>query len=352
MSILLSKLNILLRAAQNYRQLSATCPVFENVSNFLARSKGNELLHWWPTQSLYSIWSCYFWSHYPRGYMLVTSPFFRMYYCSVSFNSSRTHAPSQKYESDTKGDKPTAVLYGFHTALSAPFLALTSGLMALPFLLLDWTASPALFLIWLQTLFLLDAKRSSAMWPHFEYAAVVAWYLIAESAFYVTSHQPEFPSVQWASGLVGVSEGMHLMSGCLIGINTWGTFLTLAVALPLLVAWSPASSWVSSTPSPRELWLLRDPNGRVELRLGLQRITLLFQLLFALSTLLSCTAAGLHRRHLMVWKIFAPRVIFDCVKLLVTSAGTWVGWLFVARLSARLEATEHDFVPMAAASTD
>ena len=47
-------------------------------------------------------------------------------------------------------------------------------------------------------------------------------------------------------------------------------------------------------------------------------------------------AATLHQRHLMVWKIFAPRFVFEGATWLFISALTLVSYLVVMRIDSAL----------------
>lgn len=55
-----------------------------------------------------------------------------------------------------------------------------------------------------------------------------------------------------------------------------------------------------------------------------------------LQVLCSTLASAIHRRHLMVWKVFAPKFIFDGVHFLVICGAILVQYLFVARLHSVL----------------
>ena len=47
-------------------------------------------------------------------------------------------------------------------------------------------------------------------------------------------------------------------------------------------------------------------------------------------------AAALHRRHLMVWKIFAPRLVYEVAFFLTTSICVMLAYLFVLRVDKAL----------------
>lgn len=47
-------------------------------------------------------------------------------------------------------------------------------------------------------------------------------------------------------------------------------------------------------------------------------------------------SATIHCRHLMVWKIFAPKLIFEAIGLLVTLAAVLAGYLFLMHVNRNL----------------
>lgn len=60
-------------------------------------------------------------------------------------------------------------------------------------------------------------------------------------------------------------------------------------------------------------------------------------LYFSLEQLLAtCCSAALHRRHLMVWKIFAPRFVFEGVSFLLTTVVLVINFLAVLRVDQAL----------------
>ena len=57
---------------------------------------------------------------------------------------------------------------------------------------------------------------------------------------------------------------------------------------------------------------------------------------FLVQLLATCCSAALHRRHLMVWKIFAPRFVFEGVSFLMTTAVLFASFLVVLRIDQAL----------------
>ena len=64
-----------------------------------------------------------------------------------------------------------------------------------------------------------------------------------------------------------------------------------------------------------------------------------FKYLFEISFQLlgSLSAAGLHKRHLMVWKIFAPRFVFEGASFILVGITSLLVYLIVIRIDRMLE---------------
>lgn len=62
-----------------------------------------------------------------------------------------------------------------------------------------------------------------------------------------------------------------------------------------------------------------------------------------LQVLGSVLAAFLHRRHLMVWKIFAPRVVFESMTSFTVFAASILLFMFLLRVDWTLTKWMHNF---------
>lgn len=123
--------------------------------------------------------------------------------------------------------------------------------------------------------------------------------LLGYILFFATGHQAAFASIQWKTGFVGFQTASYLWSPILIGLNTLSGFVLTALAVPALVLWN-----VSPV-----LALSRDESGSAHLPLTTETVRAslkmsIYHSVIALSSMMSCSVL---RRHLMVWKIFAPR---------------------------------------------
>ncbi|KAJ1967032.1 mannose-ethanolamine phosphotransferase gpi13 [Dispira parvispora] len=121
---------------------------------------------------------------------------------------------------------------------------------------------------------------------------VLLFGLLSWHYFFATGHQAVISSIQWSTAFVGLSRMHLLLSGVLVIVNTLGSFILTALVLPLAVLWR------FPIDSPRS-------NTSLASRIGqCAYLYLLYQTILLIS---SALFAGHFRRHLMVWKIFAPR---------------------------------------------
>ena len=145
--------------------------------------------------------------------------------------------------------------------------------------------------------------------------------LLAVHTFHGTGHQPTFSSLQWKTAFIFTSTVSFPFSHFTVALNTFGPHFLMGLASPLLVLWN-----LPPLPPPRGLIAS-------SLRAGLA-ITLYFTILL----LGSAACAAVLRRHLMVWKIFAPRYMFAALSLVAIDLGVLVGvGIGVGRVRERTE---------------
>lgn len=126
--------------------------------------------------------------------------------------------------------------------------------------------------------------------------SVMVWCLFTVQYFFKSGHTYEFNSLQWAAAFVGFEDMNMIGGGVLMFLNTFGPHIILTLQLPIL--------------------LMSSQRGKMETS-PIFRGVLMFLLFFALKSVLTSTFVFLQRRHLMVWRVFAPKYIFDNVTLLV-----------------------------------
>ncbi|XP_058158011.1 GPI ethanolamine phosphate transferase 3 isoform X2 [Dasypus novemcinctus] len=254
---------------------------------------------------------------------------------------------------------PTVAAYQLGSIYSAAMVtALT--LLAFPLLLLHAERISLVFLLlFLQSFLLLHLLAAGIPVTNpgpfiVPWQAVSAWSLMAAHMFYSTGHQPVFPAIHWHAAFVGFPEGhgsSTWLPALLVGANTFASHLLFAVGCPLLLLWpflcksqrpqkrrQPPGNEAEARVKPEEeeeeeplmemrLWDAPHHFSAALLQLGLKY-------LFVLGTqILACAlAASILRRHLMVWKVFAPKFIFEAVGFIVSSVGLLLGIALVMRV--------------------
>ena len=128
--------------------------------------------------------------------------------------------------------------------------------------------------------------------------------LLGNLHFFATGHQATLSSIQWSSAFVGVQTMNYVFSPILVVVNTLGPFILCAAALPLIVLWKL---------SPKA-----DKFGKLVLFPELTRLCLMMMMHQSLVLVANMFfTGGMFRRHLMVWKVFAPRFMLQASALLM-----------------------------------
>ncbi|KAL0107260.1 hypothetical protein PUN28_015655 [Cardiocondyla obscurior] len=245
------------------------------------------------------------------------------------------------------------VIYGFGSTYSAAFISLSVFLTLLYALLLGDTLSPGTFLMFVTCACVLglsaieryrNANNISEL-VDVSMPVLLCWFLLAEYFFYGTGHQATFPTIHWHAAFVGTGGQFYgnLVSAMLIGINTFGSHIILGATLPLLVI----VPFTLHRAFPKFLKAkFFDDIKRGELLLFEQdsafhaavfAIAGKYTLLHGIRTFGSMLAATIHCRHLMVWKIFAPKLIFEGIGFLVTLGSILASFYMVFRIDQQME---------------
>ncbi|XP_072849164.2 GPI ethanolamine phosphate transferase 3, catalytic subunit isoform X4 [Pogona vitticeps] len=262
-----------------------------------------------------------------------------------------------RLEEAKAGGGASVAAYGLGSVYSA---ALLIGLALLAFLLLTLhheRLSLAFLLLFLQAfalLWILAATFSSgsAQADPFvvPWEAPVAWALAAAQFFYATGHQPVFPTIHWNAAFVGFQEGHagNVLPALLVGANTFASQILFAAGCPLLLLWPfvcetlpgakgrrPKGETHSREEQMMEMRLREAPEkfSAALLQLGLKYLLVLG------AQLLACVlAAIILRRHLMVWKVFAPKFLFEALGFVVSSLFLLLGIGLVLRVDCAVSA--------------
>ncbi|XP_060092254.1 GPI ethanolamine phosphate transferase 3 [Heteronotia binoei] len=251
---------------------------------------------------------------------------------------------SRLEEAKAGGRAPVAA-YGLGSVYSAALL-IGLALLAFFFLLLhSERLSLAFLLLCLQTFALLGLHASTraltAQADPFTvpWEALLSWALAAAQSFYATGHQPVFPAIHWKVAFVGFEEGHEtiLVPALLTGANTFASHILFAAGCPLLLLWpfvceapSPRSSKTDGGEEPLMEMRLREAPERFSL--ALLQLALKYLLILGLQMLACVLAAMILRRHLMVWKVFAPKFLFETLGFAVSSLSLLLGLGLVMRV--------------------
>ena len=157
--------------------------------------------------------------------------------------------------------------------------------------------------------------------------------LLAQLAFFASGHQATLVSVQWKSAFVLTSTVSYPFSPLLVILNTFGPTALLALAAPLLGIWNVAPL---AEPQHVQGQAVVESQARIAV-LAAVRAALGISLYFGALLLGSALSAAWLRRHLMVWKVFAPRYMLGAVLLLFVDVAVLCGlWVGVARVVGRV----------------
>jgi len=133
---------------------------------------------------------------------------------------------------------------------------------------------------------------------------MVLYVLLIQLFFYATGHAPAFSSLQFQSGFIGTDHYHFHLGTLLMMLNTFTSHILFLVALPLLF--------------------------------GARGTTRLARAMYQLQALTAATGMAtmafnyMARRHLMVWRVFAPKYIFEVLMVLISDALLILVWGLVS----------------------
>ncbi|EMD31576.1 hypothetical protein CERSUDRAFT_88925 [Gelatoporia subvermispora B] len=156
-----------------------------------------------------------------------------------------------------------------------------------------------------------EALHSPARSPAVTFAEVAPLALLALHTFYGTGHQSAIPSIQWKAAFVLTPTNTYPLSPLLVILNAWSPLFLLALAVPLVAAWN-----VGPLPVKEATAHVRGGSVRAALSVMLYHATLLLG---------SAVCSAWLRRHLMVWKVFAPRFMNAAACLVAVDLGVLLG---------------------------
>lgn len=152
---------------------------------------------------------------------------------------------------------------------------------------------------------LLDLRRNLV--------APVVFGLLGYQHFFTTGHQATIPSIQWEVGFMTTQTIFFPFTHLNIALNTFGSFFIVCLSVPLITLWR-------LPPSSKPITVLSQIVTNVTTLLTYQTLTSIMSFIFAAH----------FRRHLMVWKIFAPRFMLSALLIVVFNVTLTLGTMWFA----------------------
>ncbi|XP_054720832.1 GPI ethanolamine phosphate transferase 3-like [Uloborus diversus] len=185
-------------------------------------------------------------------------------------------------------------------------------LLQLIYLIAGDAMAPAVMFMSLSViLYILLSESSSELMETHVWIDAIVWSLSSRYWFYGTAHQPTFASIQWdAAFLLNYKEiYSYTLSGILVVLNTFCSNVLHGLSLPLILTW-PQPYMCSSK--------------------SLLKLHMKYLFCFGFKLLGTVCASIILRQHLMVWKIFSPKLLFEVVGIIISMACVSVSHCFMS----------------------
>uniref|UniRef100_A0A8H7Y5A2 GPI ethanolamine phosphate transferase 2 C-terminal domain-containing protein n=1 Tax=Psilocybe cubensis TaxID=181762 RepID=A0A8H7Y5A2_PSICU len=178
----------------------------------------------------------------------------------------------------------------------------------------------------------LDAASAMRFSPSVRFIDVIPIALLGLHAFYGTGHQSTIQSIQWKSGFMITPTANYFFAPITVLLNSVGPVFLFALATPLAALWNRSPLPISVT----------QPEADVQVK-GESTLAALGIVIYYSALLLGSTvSAAVLRRHLMVWKVFAPRFMTAVLELLAVDLAVLIGvGVGLERIVQRLSKTFH-----------
>ena len=166
--------------------------------------------------------------------------------------------------------------------------------------------------------------------PQIQFAEVVPVALLGILVFFGTGHQATVSSIQWKSAFMLTPSLVYPYAPMTVVINSVGPLFLMGLAAPLLALWNRAplpNMTAASAPGTKKVdettAEVTEPDSQIRRESTLAALG--FMAYFATLLLGTAVSAAILRRHLMVWKVFAPRFMLAVLGVLVADVAVLVG---------------------------
>ncbi|XP_061989871.1 uncharacterized protein LOC133708427 [Rosa rugosa] len=150
----------------------------------------------------------------------------------------------------------------------------------------------------------LDGKDGGSWNLMLDPVPVTQWSLFAVCLFFCTGHWCAFDGLRYGAAFTGFDEFILVPQAILLTMDTYGFSLILPIlGLPFLVACRGQTE-----------------KGKQPILGRLSLVYMIYGLIVATSVTATILCVTIHRRHLMVWGLFAPKFVFDVAGLILTDS--------------------------------
>lgn len=156
-----------------------------------------------------------------------------------------------------------------------------------------------------------------------------AWGLMALQLFFCSGHFCEFSGLQYASAFLGFDDMVWYSSGSLLLINTCGFLFLGPLSLPVLLACCcccPAApnikdSQVSQSTQSTVRGSSSSKRGLSQWRQQVEAGMWVGNCMRFAALTASLVSAAVQQQHILLWAIFAPKLVFELCFMAVTAGG-------------------------------
>ncbi|KAF9005177.1 hypothetical protein BDQ17DRAFT_1353965 [Cyathus striatus] len=176
---------------------------------------------------------------------------------------------------------------------------------------------------------ILDPGYAEAQSSPFQFKDIIPVALLGLNAFYGTGHQATVSSLQWKSAFILSPNVAYPYSTITMVLNTVGPLFVFTLAAPLVALWNRAPIQSKDGMAISDVQI----TGETTLAaLGIMSY-------YATLLLGTSVSAAILRRHLMVWKVFAPRFMSGFIQMITVDIAILFGvGVGVQRIASRVAA--------------
>lgn len=179
----------------------------------------------------------------------------------------------------------------------------------------------------------LDAAAAMRLSPPIQFVDIIPIALLGLHAFYGTGHQSTIQSIQWKSGFMITPTANYFFTAITVLLNSIGPVFLFALATPLAALWN-------RSPLPTSE---KQPEADIQAKGESMLAALGIMMYYSALLLGTSVSAAILRRHLMVWKVFAPRFMTAVLELLAVDLAVLIGiGVGLERIAHRLSKTFHE----------